>query len=223
MAPAPAGKNPQLRVLESILKAIRAQGGGTGAAPGSGGKSAAAADQEKKKASTASALLGAGRATAAAAGALFAAQAGKAISAGFVNQSRGGSFSAGLDRGLLSLGASLPGGELGGAAGLDRALKGAEGDLNSQTNAIAKVAGVGAISPKVRELLAQRSVIQNLNLENDRKANSVAVNAAQQDVLGGSLAGTASAAIDSAATKIADAVEAKLRSAGQFLGFGGAG
>lgn len=101
-----------------------------------------------------------------------------ALGAGIVNSSRGGTFSGGVQRSLLSAANSaLPLG-LNEALGFGRAtrtLEGAEGDLNSITNPIARVAGANAISPTTRAFLADVQIEQNRNLQADRDANAALV------------------------------------------------
>lgn len=99
--------------------------------------------------------------------------------AGLVNQSRGGSFSEGAQRSLLQAAdRAIPLG-LSDALGIgqaSRTLAGAEGDLNSITNSIARHAGAGAVDPGIRQFLAAQNVEQNRRIQEDRDLNAAAIN-----------------------------------------------
>lgn len=99
------------------------------------------------------------------------------VGGGLVQSARGGSFGTGAVGAVNSIAASIPIiGELSGAAGVERVTKGALADLNEATGNVARFAGVGAISPGVRQMLGQQFRRQNVNLEANRQANEVLTN-----------------------------------------------
>ena len=97
---------------------------------------------------------------------------------GLVAASQGGTFSGGAARSALGAAAKIPIlGELSGAAPAARIAAGAQTDLNQITNQVARFAGAGAVTPRIRGFLARTLSEQNKNIEQDRQANTAAVNA----------------------------------------------
>lgn len=97
---------------------------------------------------------------------------------GLVNVSRGGSFGGGVQRSLLEAAdAALPSGlsEILGFGQASRTLSGAEGDLNSITNTLARFAGPDAISPQLREFYAENLLEQNKRVQEDSARNAAVI------------------------------------------------
>ena len=101
-------------------------------------------------------------------------------SAGLVEASQGGTIGGGAARSALSGVAGIKTlgiGELTGAAPAQRIVAGTQNNLNAITNQVARFAGAGAITPKVRAFLAQTQAEQNKNIEADRQRNTAATSA----------------------------------------------
>lgn len=184
----------QIRLLEKLSTSIDklgttlanvGRGGGSSGAGGARG-SASILDQARKGASDlfGGRAFGGGAAGLAAAGVASAGVAAAAIAApviagGLVQANRGGSFSAGAVGAATSLAAGVPlFGELSGASAVERVTQGATSDMNAATNDVARFSP-GAVTPRVRDFLARQAIQQNVNVEADRQANSVAINEQQ--------------------------------------------
>lgn len=167
-------------LLADILAAIRGGEGGGGSG-GSGALQAAGALSVASRLGVSARALatGAGVATAAAGvigAGIFA--AGRTID-GLENVSRGGSFSSGVQRSLFDVATRASDtfglSEILGIGEANRALQGAQNDLNSITNPIARAAGSDAINPQLRAFLADTYLEQNKRVEQDRSRNAAAI------------------------------------------------
>lgn len=116
--------------------------------------------------------------------------AAPALGAALLQQQLGGTFTGGLQSFATQQLAEfnplgIPIGELTGAGPTNRIQQGAKQDLNALTNRVARYAGADAVTPKVREFLADKMVEQNKNMEQDRQRNRAAIGERAEDAAEG--------------------------------------
>lgn len=203
-------------LLADILEAVRGGGGGGGSG-GAGALQAAGALSIAGRLGISAAGLatGAGVLAAGATAGAAAVFAGSRLIDGAENAVRGGSFSAGVQRSLFDVATSTAEkfglGEVLGFGEASRALQGAQSDLDSITNPIARAAGADAISPQLRSFLADTYLEQNKRVEQDRSRNAAAITDRIGDAAQG---GTTAAYVIQQFDQVGKAAERLVRSLG---------